>query len=37
MLNTKPETLNSKQTQIPKTQNPKPEHFEFWVWDFGFI
>jgi len=24
MINTKLETLNSKQTQMPKTQNPKP-------------
>ena len=34
MLNPKPQTLNSKQTQNPKS---KTRGFEFWILKFGFI
>ncbi len=41
MLNSKLETLNSKQTQVLQTQNSKPRNcllnFRFWiVWDLEF-
>ena len=37
MLNTKLETLNSKQTQMSQTQNSKTYEIIFWALNFGFI